>query len=198
MTRGRILSMLSPWLIPLYSVLLIGAAYFKKSLVSRHIGKNPVILSGGATLGEKIIKRGALIFFPLWFGFLNYLNMRGVKGPYAAIGLGLLFGSWVLFVLALIHLKNAWRFGIDHEQTKELITTGIYSKIRNPIYTSMIVAFLGAFLVFPNLIFLILFILGSVGAVSMALSEEKFLQSTFGEKYTTYSKKTGRFLPWYI
>lgn len=194
--------MIPIWLIPLYTVLLGGTVALKKSMVARHIGKNPVILSGGTTCLEKIVKRGAVIFFPLWLGFLNYWNFKGAHPTFfisskviSFVGLGLLFGSWVLFVISLIHLKNAWRFGIDRAQTNALITSGIYSKIRHPIYTSMMMAFSGAFLIFPSWVLLALLILGAAGAIHMASAEEKFLFSTFGEKYANYSQKTGRFLP---
>ncbi len=76
----------------------------------------------------------------------------------------------------------------------ELIETGLYKYIRHPIYTSILLTFLGyslyvgsGYKILITIFLLILFFYKS-------RYEEKKLSSVFSG-YTEYIKKTGRFLP---
>ena len=55
--------------------------------------------------------------------------------------------------------KN-WRIGVDPEEQTELVTDGIYSKIRNPIYTACIVHGVGLLVLAPNAMVLVIGLIG--------------------------------------
>ena len=86
-----------------------------------------------------------------------------------------------------------WRFGIDREQKSLLITTGIYGRIRHPIYTALKIAAVATLLIFPNLFFLCVTVPVFVGLTFLALLEEDFLRENFGKSYEEYFRKTRRF-----
>lgn len=191
--------------IPLYILLLIMAVMIKMIQVRKQIGKNPVLLLEKKSLAEVYIKKSGLLFFPLWLGgmhFFAFYPEATSRIPHLHFsswmtlsGVILLFVAWGLFALSLIHLREAWRIGIDREKTEHLITHGIYRLIRHPIYTSFKIALVATLLIFPNVYFLTIGLAAFFGFSFLALLEEDFLRERFGSEYEEYRKKTGAFYP---
>lgn len=104
---------------------------------------------------------------------------------------GILFASYSQFAMG-----KDWRIGVDPEEKTELITTGIYSKVRNPIYTACIVHGLGLLVLAPNAMVLVTGLVGfySIRAYVRQI-EEPYLMELHGEKYVQYKESTGSFLP---
>jgi protein-S-isoprenylcysteine O-methyltransferase Ste14 len=74
---------------------------------------------------------------------------------------------------------------------KGLVTHGIYSKIRHPIFIGVILVYLGIVLIFQSIygLLLVIFVLIPFYIYS-AIEEEKMLSKKFKDKYTAYKKKT--------
>ena len=188
-----------------YPIGLAVAYAVKKQWVQKRIGKNPFILSSSQSTAEGYLKKTAFLFFPLWLGGMgvhafwpHLLNRWSHFQPPAIVmgtGLFLFAVSFALFIAALVHLREAWRFGIDREQTSLLITNGVYGFIRHPIYTSLKLAQCATLLLFPNLYFLVIILPAFLGFTMIALLEEDFLLQNFGQKYRDYMARTGRFYP---
>ena len=81
----------------------------------------------------------------------------------------------------------------DHQ----LVTDGIYSLIRHPIYTSYILLFLGFCLMLQSLwgsgLLLVICIIWFGSRIGI---EEQMLEERFGEEYQSYSQQTKRLLPY--
>jgi protein-S-isoprenylcysteine O-methyltransferase Ste14 len=83
---------------------------------------------------------------------------------------------------------------ITHDD-HELVTTGPYRWIRNPLYTA------GALLLFGLGLVSASWVLGGVAVLTIVAmrwrltTEEAQLESRFGQKYRDYVARTGRFLP---
>ena len=119
-----------------------------------------------------LLEKSFLIFFPLWLFeiFMHSLHLNLQFLPTALVnpifinsaiqtaGAFVIFASILIFSLALISFKSSWRVGIDQLSPGGLITTGIFSLSRNPIFLSMDLYFLGTFLIYSNLFFLLCFI----------------------------------------
>ncbi|MFW9979691.1 MAG: methyltransferase family protein, partial [Candidatus Thorarchaeota archaeon] len=77
----------------------------------------------------------------------------------------------------------------------ELITEGLYGKIRHPLYLATILLFLGIMLIypFPNVIVFAL----SLSAYTLigAHFEERKLILHYGEEYLEYKKQVGFIFP---
>jgi protein-S-isoprenylcysteine O-methyltransferase Ste14 len=75
-------------------------------------------------------------------------------------------------------------------KAKKIVQTGIYKKIRHPIYTSGIITIFGLCLVYQklwiNLVLLALIIM----QVIRAKAEEKILTNKFRQEYISYKKST--------
>ncbi len=81
----------------------------------------------------------------------------------------------------------------DHELVKE----GIYSLLRHPSYTGLIVGFFGALLMAGSGIALLVFIfIGIPSYLYRIWVEERALISVFGDKYTEYKSSTYAIFPY--
>jgi len=79
---------------------------------------------------------------------------------------------------------------------KKLITTGVYSIVRNPVYSAFIFIFTGLLLFTANYILLKLpFVFWAFLTILMKNTEEKWLKNEFGEEYEIYLKQVNRVIP---
>ncbi|HLR49162.1 MAG TPA: methyltransferase [Candidatus Sphingobacterium stercoripullorum] len=96
--------------------------------------------------------------------------------------------------LAEGNMKNSWRIGIDTQTKTELVTNGLFSISRNPIFFGMILSLVGLFLTTPNALTLIFLILGYVLIQIQIRLEEEFLTKEHGQAYIGYKQKVRRLI----
>lgn len=109
---------------------------------------------------------------------------------------GLVFGHISLLGIksAQKQMRLSWRIGIDYENSTKLVTSGLFSVSRNPIYLFLLLGLIGMFLILPNAVtFAIFFAAFLVLHITMRL-EEDFLQKQHGEAYINYKKKVRRLI----
>jgi methanethiol S-methyltransferase len=104
------------------------------------------------------------------------------------IALIILFIGISIRIVALIEIRNAFR--ID-----KLVTSGIYSKTRNPTYLGFIFIIIGISIASLAILSFIWVILSIVTFYYVAKKEEKDLEETFGEDYLKYEKSVPLFIP---
>lgn len=81
----------------------------------------------------------------------------------------------------------------DHQ----LVTDGIYSLIRHPIYTSYILLFIGFCLMLQSLWGSVLLLVVCVVWFGNRIAiEEQMLEERFGEEYRSYCQQTKRLFPY--
>jgi protein-S-isoprenylcysteine O-methyltransferase Ste14 len=77
----------------------------------------------------------------------------------------------------------------------QLVQTGIYSRIRHPIYLGMLYVLGGFALLLLEGVMLLIFPVLVIWVYFRALAEEKVLHEHFGKEYERYMQRTGRFFP---
>lgn len=83
-------------------------------------------------------------------------------------------------------------------ESNTLCTTGVYSIVRNPCYSGIMLFCTGALLIAHNIWLLILpFVYWIAMTVMLKYSEEKWLQNLYGQEYVEYCKKVNRCIPWF-
>ncbi len=90
--------------------------------------------------------------------------------------------------------KN-WRMGVVPNQGTELVTDGLYARIRHPIYAFSVLLMLCSVVIVPTILMMTIAIIHVVLMILKARHEERFLLSTHGERYAEYCRRTGRFFP---
>lgn len=99
-------------------------------------------------------------------------------------------------VYAQLEMGDSWRIGVDTTETTTLVHTGVFGRIRNPIYTAMFTFGIGIALVTPNVVALAgLILLVATIELQVRRVEEPYLLRTHGEAYRDYTAGVGRFVP---
>jgi len=118
------------------------------------------------------------LFF--WIGFIVTLG-------------GLLFSVW-----ARKYLGKNWSQAVTIKDDHQLITTGPYSLVRHPIYTGLILGFVGTSIAVGEVRGLISDILVSAVLLYKLRLEDKWLIEQFGESYKLYIQKVSALIPFIL
>jgi protein-S-isoprenylcysteine O-methyltransferase Ste14 len=113
-----------------------------------------------------------------------------------AVGLILALAGTALTLYAQIAMGASWRIGVDPAERTELVISGPFRLVRNPIFAAMLPTSLGLALLVPNAPALVAF-LTLVAALELQtrVVEEPYLLRAHGETYAAYASEVGRFLP---
>ena len=114
----------------------------------------------------------------------------------AATALVLGVAGLAVVLLAQHTMGASWRIGVDDSERTELVTTGVFGRVRNPIFTGMAVVSAAVALIGPTLV-AILALLALIAAVQIQVRvvEEPYLRRVHGQAYARYAAKAGRFIP---
>ena len=108
----------------------------------------------------------------------------------------MLAGSAVLAIhgFVMLHRHGAPEAGI--ETTRQLVERGVYRILRHPLYASLLLAGVGAWLKRPIAWggVLLLALAGLLGVIARIEEGENLRR--FGEVYREYMRRTWRFVPW--
>ena len=114
--------------------------------------------------------------------------------PVKLIGVAVVSLGLAIFAMAYVSFGDSWRVGFDVKNPGELVTTGIFSSSRNPIYLALDLWFIGIFLINGTLIFLIFAALAVPAMHWQIRQEEAFLSNLYGQPYRDYCARVGRYV----
>ena len=104
-------------------------------------------------------------------------------------------GLW-LFYRSHADLGANWSITLEVREQHRLITQGVYSRIRHPMYSAMVLYSVGQALVIPN------WVVGPSNGVAFAIllslrvhAEEQMMSEAFGDEYAAYAARTKRLVP---
>lgn len=193
-------------LLPAYFILYFGIAMVGRSVVvARRTGKNPFALPNddttcglvGRYFGTSLVAIFAYTIVyalaPVWYGYFLPIGWLE-KSAVVYTGLAFLAVSLVWTVVAQMHMKNSWRIGIDTKTKTELITGGLFSISRNPVFFGMLLALAGLFLATPNALTLLFLVLVYVIIQVQIRLEEEFLTREHGQAYLEYKQRARRLI----
>jgi protein-S-isoprenylcysteine O-methyltransferase Ste14 len=112
--------------------------------------------------------------------------------------LGLFVAIAALFMFHLTHraLGRNWSVSLDVREGHQLVTEGIYWRVRHPMYSAFWLWAIAQALLLPN------WVAGFSGLVGFGIlffgriaREERMMLETFGDDYRAYMARTGRIFP---
>jgi protein-S-isoprenylcysteine O-methyltransferase Ste14 len=105
-------------------------------------------------------------------------------------------GVVVVTLAAQQAMSSSWRIGVDESERTDLVRSGVFAQVRNPVFTAMIAVSLGVALMVPTLAAVAaLACLVVAVQIQVRVIEEPYLQRVHGPAYTAYRARSGRFLP---
>jgi len=100
--------------------------------------------------------------------------------------------EWALRTVRGKFFSLAW----SHDTPQFLLTSGPYTYIRNPVYASYLLAYVGAAILFPGIATLgVLAMMGITLVMTARFEESKFQRSSLAAEYESYRRETGMFIP---
>lgn len=112
------------------------------------------------------------------------------------VGIVLAGVGGITVFLAQLGMGASWRIGVSDDQGTDLVTTGWFSLVRNPIYSAMIVGWVGFALLVPTwLSIAAVFVIAAGLELQVRFVEEPYLIRAHGDAYRAYRSRVGRFLP---
>lgn len=115
---------------------------------------------------------------------------------FQVLGMGLFLVGIAMNVAGHLALKEQYAdLWAPSKLGEDFVKTGIYSRIRHPIYSGVMMFEVGLVLYFQTWFGLALLIPTFVIIVKAASKEEEFLVKRFGEGYEEYMSRTRQFLP---
>ena len=126
-------------------------------------------------------------------GFLDSGELPALKQSAMVIGGLLIFIGVALWIYAVLIQRISKEISSGH-----LVTIGIYSIVRNPIYLAFLCVCTGILITAHNVYLLIIpVVLYIFLTVLMKQTEEKWLLDKFGSEYIEYCKHVNRVIPWF-
>jgi len=113
--------------------------------------------------------------------------------PYNAyvlcFGMGLVAAGVAVLVIALVQVHSAYN-------SRELVTSGVYAYIRDPVYAVWILFIGPGFILITGMLLLTIapFLMYSLLRALIG-REEKYMEATFGREYLDYKNKVNSVMP---
>ena len=104
--------------------------------------------------------------------------------------IGLLFTVW-----ARVHLGRNWSGVVTIKQGHDLIDTGPYSLVRHPVYTGLLIAFIGSAMARGEWRGVLAVLIAWAALWRKLRFEEGWMIERFGERYIAYSRRVPALLP---
>ncbi len=167
---------------------------FKRQNTERYEKENPVVFIGMALWGVSLV-------LPLITAFSEVLEFADYQINIVLRIIGTIIFSSSLWMLWRSHEDLATNFSpsLFIQKQHVLVTTGVYQRIRHPMYLSFYMWTIGQALIIDN------WLAGPVGIIAFTMiyvfrvkREEQQLIDQFGEEYTQYMRKTERLVPRYL
>lgn len=160
--------------------------------ISGRIGSVEWIAGVGFAVAMAVAGLGPLLQFvnviaPLHVWAAEWIHVTGAT--VATVGV-------VLTVWAQLEMGDSWRIGVDSEETTQLVHSGVFGLVRNPIYSAMLIFEFGITLLATNLVTIAGFLL-ALGSLELQVRrvEEPYLLTKHGALYGDYTSSVGRFIP---
>ena len=178
---------------------------WRSVVVYRRSGKNPFVLPAqdnaygyvGRAFKVVIVAVATVVAlnavtpkFSAHLGLLVFLQVQALQ----VAGWTLLFASLVWLLVAQVQMGDSWRVGIDSKNATALVSSGLFSVSRNPIFLAMRANLLGLFLVLPSGATLSILAAGEILMQIQVRLEEVHLAALHGEQYTQYTALVRRWL----
>lgn len=146
----------------------------------------------------KLAKVFALLFIVVQTLFLDVLPILDDPLPFQIFGTMIYIIGLTMAIVGRVQLGNNWANFEDYQvlQNQCLVTNGIYSYIRHPIYAGDLLLLLGLELALNS--WLVIGILALFFIVFRQVKAEEVVMTRAFPEYTVYQERTKMFIPYLV
>jgi protein-S-isoprenylcysteine O-methyltransferase Ste14 len=191
---------MTPTLAKAAFVLLVVGWYVIRFPYARRSRRTPVArrARGPHEIARLLVSLTGLVLLPLLYVATNFPEFAGYpfRPVQASLGVLVALVSLVMFRLTHRALGRNWSVSLDVREQHTLVTEGVYSHVRHPMYTAFWLWAVAQALLLPN------WIVGFAGLVGFGIlffgrvaREERMMLESFGDKYRVYMSRTYRIIP---
>jgi protein-S-isoprenylcysteine O-methyltransferase Ste14 len=197
--RGSLIPM-TPTISKVIFVALVIGWYLIRYKYARRSRREKIVWSARGS-----VETALLLISLAGLGLVPLVYVATAMPRFAAYGfhplfawLGLFFAIAALGMFHLTHraLGRNWSISLDVRERHELVTEGIYRRVRHPMYSAFWLWAIAQALLLPN------WIAGFAGLAGFGTlffgrvaREERMMLETFGDSYRAYMARTGRVFP---
>jgi protein-S-isoprenylcysteine O-methyltransferase Ste14 len=118
-------------------------------------------------------------------------------GAFKWVGVVIFTVSTAVYLAIAFHLTNRGRGAfVEFDPPSQLVTTGPYRWVRNPISVCVLVMMFGQAIMLSSTAVALMFLMGfAVAQAQAVLLEEPLLEKRFGEQYLDYKARVSRWIP---
>ncbi len=134
----------------------------------------------------------------IFFGLVAVFSLQALLVDYepskAQINFGLIYYllGMGLTAWSQFQMGKSWQVGIDPNIKPGLVTHGIYSITRNPIYVALMNILVGYTILLPTALSVVLTVCSFYLIRRQIIKEERYLESVYGDEYIEYKNKVAR------
>ena len=184
-------------LIALFWLAVFYGIYYAKMLIQKRKGivTNQIATSKvhDKSYYIEMVMKYATIAVPVAEAISIVLGTSGLTIIWRVIGIHLAFLGNLVFLLAVVTMKDSWRAGVAREEKRGLIKNSIYKYSRNPAFLGFDMVYIGVMLMFFNPVLLLITAWAMVMLHLQILQEEEYLEGEFGEEYKEYKEQASRY-----
>ncbi|MEM7069870.1 MAG: protein-S-isoprenylcysteine O-methyltransferase [Pseudomonadota bacterium] len=178
-------------------IVLWAAIRWRPNRKSRQTSKTVV----SRTLRERfsmVVSSFGLGYIPAVWVFTDFLDGFDYQPKLILFIIGVIVLVITLRLFRLTHkaLGKMWSHSLDLREDHKLVTSGIYEKVRHPMYSAFWLWAVGAAILLPN------WVAGFSGLIGFGTlyflrvgQEEAMMRKEFGEEYDAYVQRTKRVIP---
>ena len=156
------------------------------------IGSVPWLAGVSASLGLALAPLAPMATLFGWPGGHLFVESDALHLTGAALALVGIVGA----LAAQLSMGTSWRVGVDETEKTDLVTSGLFAWVRNPIFTFIWISVAGLVLLVPSPLALLAGALTVAGIeLQVRAVEEPYLEHSHGEAYSRYTNDVGRFWP---
>ena len=141
----------------------------------------------------------SMFILPVIFVFTSWLDFANFSLPFWSGWIGVLFFVMMLWLLWKSHadLKHDWSPMLQIYKEHELMTYGLYARIRHPMYAAHLLWGIAQPLLLHNWLVGFSMLLTLLPLYVYRIPrEEKMMMEAFGERYRSYINLTNRMIPY--
>jgi protein-S-isoprenylcysteine O-methyltransferase Ste14 len=130
----------------------------------------------------------------------GWLGTRWIESGWVVffVGVTLVIAGLLFSVWARIVLGDNWSASVTLKQHHEIVRTGPYRWIRHPIYTGLVLAFLGSAVARGEWRGMLAFVIVVIALWRKLRLEERWLEEFFGADYANYRQSSWALVPFVL